>query len=121
MIKIKSASLGKLTRGFDKTRASAIDWVARWDGPATKDAPGTEGISNPIYYAAVESTGSGAPSFFAGVARSIELCSVSGCFPHVLEYPEPPYAGVTITGKLVKTEGHRPDYWLLRFGAEADR
>jgi hypothetical protein len=39
---------------------------------------------------------------------------VSGCFPHILEYPEPPYAGTSIKGKLVKTTGPKPDFWILR-------
>ena len=39
---------------------------------------------------------------------------MSGCFPHVLEYPEPPYAGTTIKGKLVIKKGPKPDLWVLR-------
>src|SRR5205823_3538128 len=96
------------------TSASDIDYVARWVGPATTKAPGTDGLTNPIYYAAVETDGSSAPSFFTGLARSVELCSVSGCFPHILEYPEPPYAGTSIKGKLVITKSPKPDFWILR-------
>src|SRR5438552_9517792 len=114
IIRISEATLASLSKATGATNAADIDWVARWDGPATKNAPGTDGLSNPIYYAAVESDGSSAPSFFAGGARSVELCSVSGCFPHILEYPEPPYAGTTIKGKLVMTKGPKPDFWILR-------
>ena len=62
----------------------------------------------------METIGSGPPSFFTGVVRSIELCSVSGCFPHILEYPAPPYGGTSIRGKLVKSKGPAPDRWVFR-------
>ena len=39
---------------------------------------------------------------------------MSGCFPHILEYPEPPYAGSSIKGTLVKTKGPKPDVWVFR-------
>jgi len=54
-------------------------------------------MGNTIYYAAMENTALNQPNFYAGAAQSIDLCSVSACFPHVLTYPEP---GVgTFTGK----------------------
>src|SRR5205085_10228579 len=98
LIRLSAATLSKLDKAVSATSASDIDYVARWVGPATTKAPGTDGLTNPIYYAAVETDGSSAPSFFTGLARSVELCSVSGCFPHILEYPEPPYAGTSIKG-----------------------
>src|SRR5207237_8859645 len=107
-------NLSKLANAFSATNASAIDYVARWVGPASSHVPGAEGLTNPLYYAAVEvQPGSSQPSFFTGLARSIELCSVSGCFPHVIESPEPPYAGTSIKGKLLITKGPKPDVWAI--------
>jgi hypothetical protein len=114
LIRMNLTTLKDLQPAFDATQASAIGYVARWLGPATTKAPGTDGLTNPIYYAAAEVQSGSNPSFFAGLARSIELCSVSGCFPHIMEYPEPPYAGTSIKGKLVVTKGAKPDFWILR-------
>jgi hypothetical protein len=115
IVRISAATLTNLQNAFSATNATAIDYVARWVGPASKNVPGAEGLSNPIYYAAIEvMPGGGAPSFFTGLARSVELCSVSGCFPHILEYPQPPYGGTMIKGKLVTTKGPKPDVWVLR-------
>jgi hypothetical protein len=55
-----------------------------------------------VYYAAMENTALNQPIFYAGAAQSIDLCSVSACFPHVITYPEPapgPGAPATFTGK----------------------
>jgi hypothetical protein len=49
-------------------------------------------MGNTIYYAAMENTALNHPLFFAGKAQSVDLCSVSACFPHVITYPEPPPA-----------------------------
>src|SRR5205814_178239 len=49
-------------------------------------------MGNTIYYAATENIGANTPTFYAGKAQSIDLCSVSACFPHVIVYPEQPYA-----------------------------
>ncbi|HMC72566.1 MAG TPA: hypothetical protein VKJ07_25660, partial [Mycobacteriales bacterium] len=38
------------------------------------------------------------PIFYAGKESTIDLCSVSACFPHVLTYPEPG-TGPTFTGR----------------------
>jgi len=46
-------------------------------------------MGNTIYYAAMENTALNNPIFFAGKAQSVDLCSVSACFPHVITYPEP--------------------------------
>jgi hypothetical protein len=62
-----------------------VQYVTRWQ------------MGNTIYYAAMENTALNQPSFYAGAAQSIDLCSVSACFPHVLTYPEP--GGATFTGK----------------------
>jgi hypothetical protein len=58
-------------------------------------------MGDKIYYAAME-TGGALPSFYAGAAQSIDLCSVSACFPHVITYPEadPGFTGKTEPGTL---------------------
>ncbi|TAN31449.1 hypothetical protein EPN29_13235 [bacterium] len=66
--------------------ATNLQYLTRWQ------------LGNTIYYAAMENSASNRPSFYAGAAQSIDLCSVSACFPHVLTYPEPG-AGPTFTGK----------------------
>jgi hypothetical protein len=43
-------------------------------------------------------------SYFAGQAISVELCSVSGCFPHIVDYPRPPRGGTAVTGKITHVE-----------------
>jgi hypothetical protein len=66
--------------------ATNVQYVTRWQ------------MGNTVYYAAMENTISNQPIFYAGAMNSIDLCSVSACFPHVLTYPEPG-AGATFTGK----------------------
>ena len=49
-------------------------------------------VGNTIFFAEMETTPTTPPNgqlFFAGKAESIDLCSVSACFPHVIAYPEP--------------------------------
>ena len=58
---------------------SNLQYVTRWQ------------FGNTLYYAAMENTP--APSFYAGRVQSLDLCSVSACFPHVLTYPEPRFGG----------------------------
>ena len=53
-----------------------LQYVTRWQ------------MGNTIYYAAMENTAANRPIFYAGPAQSIDLCSVSACFPHVITYPE---------------------------------
>ncbi|TMD13830.1 MAG: hypothetical protein E6I96_10635 [Chloroflexi bacterium] len=65
--------------------ATNVQYVTRWQ------------LGNTIYYAAMENTASSHPIFYAGKEQTIDLCSVSACFPHVLTYPEPG-AGPTFTG-----------------------
>ena len=55
---------------------SQLQYVTRWQ------------MGNKIYYAEMERASSGDPSFYAGDAQSVDLCSVSACFPHVITYPE---------------------------------
>ena len=66
--------------------ATNLQYVTRWQ------------MGNTIYYAAMQNTATNQPSFYAGAAQSIDLCSVSACFPHVITYTEPG-SGPTFTGK----------------------
>jgi hypothetical protein len=73
------------------TGSTNLQYVTRWQ------------MGNTIYYAAMENTPANQPSFYAGAAQSIDLCSVSACFPHVITYPEPaptPSSPPTFTGKI---------------------
>jgi hypothetical protein len=65
--------------------ATNVQYVTRWQ------------MGNSIYYAAMENTVTNKPIFYAGKMQTIDLCSVSACFPHVMTYPEPG-AGPTFTG-----------------------
>ncbi|TMF50106.1 MAG: hypothetical protein E6I21_09850 [Chloroflexi bacterium] len=66
--------------------ATNVQYVTRWQ------------MGNTVYYAAMENNALNQPIFYAGAMKTIDLCSVSACFPHVLTYPEPG-AGPTFTGK----------------------
>ena len=66
--------------------ATNVQYVTRWQ------------MGNTVYYAAMENSALNQPIFYAGAMQTIDLCSVSACFPHVLTYPEPG-AGPTFTGK----------------------
>jgi hypothetical protein len=68
--------------------ATNLQYVTRWQ------------LGNTIYYAAMEVTAANSPAFYAGAAHSVDLCSVSACFPHVLTYPEPAYGGSAETGSI---------------------
>jgi hypothetical protein len=71
------------------TGAAYLQYVTRWQ------------MGNTIYYAAMENTALNNPIFYAGKAQSVDLCSVSACFPHVITYPEPPpLGGATETGSI---------------------
>ena len=50
-------------------------------------------MGNTIFYAGMENTALNRPTFYAGTAQSVDLCSVSACFPHVITYPEQPATG----------------------------
>jgi len=65
--------------------ATNVQYVTRWQ------------MGNTVYYAAMENNALNQPIFYAGAMKTIDLCSVSACFPHVLTYPEP--GGGTFTGK----------------------
>ncbi|HJP65209.1 MAG TPA: hypothetical protein VKA30_02770, partial [Actinomycetota bacterium] len=65
-----------------------LDYVTRWQ------------MGNTIYYAAMQMDDSGERTFSAGRAQTIDLCSVSACFPHVMIYPEAGAGGVQESGSV---------------------
>jgi hypothetical protein len=65
-----------------------LQYVTRWQ------------MGNTIYYAAMSNTAANQPSFYAGKAQSVDLCSVSACFPHVITYPEPGVGGTAESGSV---------------------
>jgi len=68
--------------------AAFVQYVIRWQ------------MGDIIYYAEMENTALNQPSFFAGKAQSVDLCSVSACFPHIITYPEPAFGGTSETGSV---------------------
>src|SRR2546425_2097932 len=54
-------------------------------------------MGNTVYYPPMENNAANQPIFYAGAMKTIDLCSVSACFPHVMTYPEPGTG--TFTGK----------------------
>jgi hypothetical protein len=68
--------------------AAFLQYVTRWQ------------MGNTIYYAAMSNTAANQPSFYAGKAQSVDLCSVSACDPHVITYPEPGLGGSAETGSV---------------------
>ncbi len=68
-------------------------------------------LGNTIYYGAMQVNATGNTEFYAGKAQSVDLCSVSACFPHVITYPEPetastnPGSGFTEPGTLTCAVG----------------
>jgi hypothetical protein len=80
--------------GTKVTGTTNLQYVTRWQ------------MGNTIYFAAMEATTTNnnnlfvEPIFYAGEAGSIDLCSVSACFPHVLTYPEPGLGGTAEQGSI---------------------
>jgi hypothetical protein len=70
--------------------APLLQYVTRWQ------------MGNIIYYAGmytnVVNSVASQPVFYAGKAQSVDLCSVSACFPHVLTYNEPNAPPPTVSG-----------------------
>src|SRR2546430_16220230 len=64
-------------------------------------------MGNTVYYAAMENNAANQPIFYAGALQTIDPCSVSACFPHVLTHPEPG-AGPRFAGKAEAGSIHRP-------------
>lgn len=111
LITMDVTSLDVVQHALDATGASAVEYVARWTGPAVID-PNT-GVRNPIYYASIEVQAGGVTTFFAGEAQSVDLCSVSACTPHIINYPAPPQGGTLVTGQLKLGRKGAPDQWLI--------
>jgi len=65
-----------------------LQYVTRWQ------------MGNTIYYGAMENTSLNRPIFYAGKAQSVDLCSVSACFPHVITYPELGLGGSRENGSI---------------------
>jgi hypothetical protein len=65
-----------------------LQYVTRWQ------------MGNTIYYAGFQNDSSNDQTFYAGTAQSVDLCSVSACFPHVITYPEPGLGGTAETGSV---------------------
>lgn len=70
------------------TGTNFLQYVTRWQ------------MGNTIYFAAMEHTALNQPIFYAGKAQSVDLCSVSACFPHVSTYPEPGLGRTAETGSI---------------------
>ena len=70
------------------TGTTFLQYVTRWQ------------MGNTIYYAAMSNTPANRPDFYAGSAQSVDLCSVSACFPHVITYPEPDLGGNEESGSI---------------------
>ena len=68
--------------------APLLHYVTRWQ------------LGNTLYYAAMQNMAANQSTFYAGKTQSIDLCSVSACFPHVLTYPEPGLGGTQEAGTV---------------------
>ena len=68
--------------------APLLHYVTRWQ------------FGDTLYYAAMQNTAANQPTFYAGKTQSVDLCSVSACFPHVLTYPEPDLGGTQESGTV---------------------
>ena len=70
------------------TGTTLLQYVTRWQ------------MGDTIYYTAMTNNAANQPSFYAGKAQSVDLCSVSACFPHVLTYPEANLGGTAESGNV---------------------
>ena len=68
--------------------APLLHYVTRWQ------------MGDTLYYASMQNTAANQPTFSAGKTQSVDLCSVSACFPHVLTYPEPGLGGTQEQGSV---------------------
>src|SRR5207247_451560 len=68
--------------------APLLHYVTRWQ------------MGNTLYFAAMQDTAANQPTFYAGKTQSVDLCSVSACFPHVLTHPEPGLGGTQESGTV---------------------
>jgi MYXO-CTERM domain-containing protein len=70
------ADLSNPSATAQAVRALFLQYVTRWQ------------MGNTIYYAGFSTTPAGQQQFYAGPAQSVDLCSVSACDPHIVDYPE---------------------------------
>jgi hypothetical protein len=70
-----------------KVQAPFLQYVTRWQ------------MGDKIYYAGTARAGS-QTSYYAGAARSVDLCSVSACSPKVITYPEAGLGGSAEEGSV---------------------
>ena len=92
-ISMKVADLSSISNTAAAVQAPLLSFVTRW----VMHGSGQD----TIYYAEMETDASGAaPMFYAGQAQSVDLCSVSACFPHVITYPEVGSGSNSVTGAL---------------------
>ena len=110
VFRMNISSLAEPANALDATGAKAVNYVVRWVGAPVGDATN---VRNPVYYAAVEVGLTGEPMFYAGEARTIDLCSVSACSPKLMDYPAPPVAGTSVTGRLIAGSGGAADQWEI--------
>lgn len=99
VVTMRAADLSALQATESSVQAPFLSYVTRWvmhDPTGPRDA---------IYYAEMEVDPSGAPAFYAGQAQSVDLCSVSACFPHVITYPEAGPGANTVRGTLDTKNG----------------
>jgi hypothetical protein len=85
-ITTKVVDLAHPSATSDALTAPLLHYVTRWQ------------LGDTLYYASLENTKAGTTQFYAGKTQSVDLCSVSACFPHVLTYPEPGLGGTAETG-----------------------
>jgi hypothetical protein len=81
-LKSPSATAGRISG------TQLLEYVTRWQK------------GNTLFYAGMSETPSGSRSFYAGKTSSVDLCSVSACFPHVLIYAESGNGGRAEKGKV---------------------
>ena len=61
-------------------------------------------MGDTLYHAGVEMTSQGGATFYSGLTKSVDLCSVSGCKPNYLTYDAPPSANAkSATGQIAST------------------
>jgi hypothetical protein len=84
----KVVDLGHPATTSTSIASPLLHYVTRWQ------------LGNTLYYAAMENSAANQPRFYAGKTQSVDLCSVSACFPHVLTYPEPDLGGTAEPGSV---------------------
>ena len=115
-MKVSDLSGGALQNAFSTVPGTtSLSYVTRWLMPSAAKGgvcslPASTACT--LFYAMAELTpatvAGGAPTvqFYAGAAQSVDLCSVSACFPHVVYYPETPSpAANSVSGTFDQSTG----------------